>query len=61
MRTIALAVEQEFGERLGQLGLADAGRAEEQERAHRPVGILQSGARLADRSTATRPRRCARR
>ena len=30
-------VEQELGERLGQLGLADAGRPEEQERAERPV------------------------
>jgi hypothetical protein len=40
-RTIAvLVVEQEFGERLGQLGLADAGRAEEHERADRTVRIL---------------------
>jgi hypothetical protein len=33
-----LVVEQELGQRLGQLGLADTGRAEEQERAGRPVG-----------------------
>ncbi len=33
-------VEQEFGERLGQFGLADAGRAKEQERAERAVGVL---------------------
>src|SRR5207244_1696824 len=44
-----LVVEQEFGERLGELGLADAGRPEEQERAHRPVRILQPGARPAHR------------
>ena len=46
MRTMArLVVEQERGERLGQLGLADAGRAQEDERADRPVGVLQAGAR----------------
>ena len=49
MRTIAARiVEQEFGERLGQLGLADAGRAEEQEGAERAVGVLQAGAGAAD-------------
>ena len=37
------------GERLAQLGLADAGRAEEQERAGRPVRIRQARARAADR------------
>ena len=42
-----LVVEQEFRERLGQLRLADAGRAEEHERADRPVRILQAGARAA--------------
>jgi hypothetical protein len=48
MRTIAvLVVEQELGQRLGQLGLADAGGAEEQERADRPVRVLQPGARAA--------------
>ena len=45
----ALVVEQEAGQRLGQLGLADAGRAEEHERADRPVRILQPGARAAHR------------
>src|SRR6266851_2526358 len=34
-----LVVKEELGERLGQLGLADAGRPEEQERAGRPVGV----------------------
>ena len=38
-----LVVEQEVGQRLGQLGLADAGRAEEQERAGRPVGVGDAG------------------
>ena len=42
-------VEQEFGERLGQLGLADAGRAEEQEGAERAVRVLQARAGAADR------------
>ena len=45
----ALVVEQEFGQRLRELGLADAGRAEEHERADRPVRILQPGARPAHR------------
>ena len=44
-----LVVEQVFGQRLGQLGLADAGRAQEHERADRPVRILQAGARAAHR------------
>ena len=43
----ALVVEQEGGQRLGQLGLADARRSEEHERADRPVRILQAGARAA--------------
>ena len=42
-----LVVEQELGERLGELGLADAGRAEEQERSGRPVGVGDAGARAA--------------
>jgi hypothetical protein len=41
-------VEQELGQGLGQLGLADTGGAEEDERAHRPVRILQSGTSPAD-------------
>ena len=44
-----LVVEQIFRERLGQLGLADAGRAQEHERADRPVRVLQAGARAAHR------------
>ena len=43
-----LGAEHELGQRLGQLGLADAGGAEEDERADRPLGILQPGARAAD-------------
>ena len=42
-----LVVEEEFGERARELGFADAGRAEEDERADRPVLILQAGARAA--------------
>ena len=40
----ALVVEQELGERAAELGLADAGRAEEDERADRPVRVLEAGA-----------------
>ena len=43
-----LVVEQERGQRLGQLRLADAGGAEEHERADRPVRILQAGAGAAN-------------
>ena len=43
-----LVVEEELGQRPGQLGLADAGRAEEQERADRPVGVGQAGPAAAD-------------
>ena len=59
MRTIAsCAVEHELGQRARQLGLADAGRAEEQERADRPVGVLQArrasgAARCATAATAS--------
>jgi hypothetical protein len=54
-----VVVEQELGQRLGQFGLADAGRAEEQERAQRagsgPAGRRARGApRSARRSTACR-------
>ena len=50
IRTIASwRVEHELGQRAGQLGLADAGRAEEQERADRAVGVAQAGARAAQR------------
>ena len=44
-----LVVEQIFGQRLGQFGLADAGGAQEHERAHRAVRILQPGAGTAHR------------
>ena len=44
-----LVVEQELRQRLGQLGLADAGGAEEHERADRAVRILQAGAGAAHR------------
>ncbi len=44
-----VVVEQEAGERLGQLGLADARGAEEHERADRPVRVLQPGPGAPDR------------
>ena len=46
---VALAVKQRLGQRLAQLGLADAGGAEEQERADRPVRVLDARARPEDR------------
>ena len=45
-----LVVEEELGQRLGQLGLAHAGRPQEDERAARPLGILQAGTGAADRT-----------
>ena len=44
-----LAAEHELGQRLGQLGLAHAGRAEEEERADGPLRILQAHAGDLDR------------
>src|SRR3954471_22641796 len=44
-----LVAEEELGERARQLGLADAGRAEEHEGAGRALRILQAGARAPDR------------
>ncbi len=44
-----LAPEERLRERPGELGLADAGRAEEEEAPHRPVGVAEAGARAADR------------
>ncbi len=41
--------EEELGERLGQLGLTDAGRTGEDERTTRTARVLQTGARAADR------------
>ncbi len=43
-----LVVEQELGERAGELGLADAGRPHEDEAAERPVRILEAGASPPD-------------
>ena len=39
-----LAAEQDLGERAGQLGLADAGRAEEEEAPRRPVRVAETRA-----------------
>lgn len=44
-----LVTEEEFGERLGELGLTDTGRAGEDERATGPLRVLQTGSRTADR------------
>ena len=43
-----LGAEQELGERLGQLGLAHARRAQEDEAAGGALGVLQAGAAAAD-------------
>ena len=43
-----LVVEEEFGERLGELGLADAGGPDEEERAQGPVGVGEPGSVAAD-------------
>ena len=43
-----LVVEKKFGERSGQLGLADAGRAQENERADGPLRIGKAGAAAAN-------------
>ena len=44
-----LITEHGFRERLGQLGLTDAGRAEEQERTDRALGVAQADTAAADR------------
>ncbi len=44
-----LVVEHELGERAGELGLADTRRAEEDERADRPVRVLEPGPRAPQR------------
>ena len=50
IRTIAcVVVEEELRERPGELGLADAGRAEEQERAERPARVAEAGPGPPDR------------
>ena len=43
-----VVVEEVFRDGLGQLGLADARRSEEEERAQRPVFVVQTGPRAAD-------------
>ena len=45
----ALVAEQELGERLGGFGLPYARRAEEDERARRPLGVLEARTRPAYR------------
>ena len=44
-----LVVEEELGERARQLGLADPGRSEKDERAERAIRVLQTGARAPNR------------
>ena len=44
-----LGVEHELRERARELGLSHSGRPEEEERADRPVRVLQAGARAAQR------------
>ena len=44
-----VVTEQEVGQRLGQLGLTHTGRAGEDERAGRALGVLQPGAGTTDR------------
>ena len=46
---VLLIVKQRFGQRLGQLGLADAGRPEEEETADRPAGVRNAGAGAQNR------------
>ena len=43
-----LVAEHELGERLGEERFADAGRADEDERAHRALGVFEPGACAAD-------------
>ena len=45
-----LVTEEQLGKRLGKLGLAHAGRAEEDERPARALGVLEAGTGAADRS-----------
>jgi hypothetical protein len=39
-----VVVEEEFGERFGELGFADARGSEEDEASDRPVGVAEAGA-----------------
>jgi hypothetical protein len=45
----ALVVEEEVGQRLRQLGLADAGGAQEEEGSGGPIGVGDAGAAATDR------------
>src|SRR5207245_483821 len=45
-----LVAEEIFSQRPSELGLADTRRAEEHERAHRSLGVLESGAGAPDRA-----------
>ena len=45
-----LTAEHELGDRLGQLGLAHAGGAQEDERADGPLGVLEPGTSTPDRT-----------
>src|SRR5690606_40720408 len=51
-----LVVEQELGQRLGQLGLAHPGRTKEQERAGRPVRVADPGARSEEHTSELQSR-----
>ena len=51
-----LVVEQELGQRARDLGLSDAGRAEEEERTDGSVGVLEAGAGAAHRGRDRRDR-----
>ena len=44
-----LVTEEQLGESLGKLGLAHTGRAEEDERPARALGVLEAGTGTADR------------
>ena len=46
---VVLAVEEQLSQRAGQLGFADAGRAEENERTDRALGVFEAGAGADDR------------
>jgi hypothetical protein len=49
MSSWIIVAEEELGEGLRGLGLADTGRAQEYERTARPLRVLQTGAGAADR------------
>ena len=57
---MVLRIEQELGERLGELGLADAGRSQEQERAVRTLRVAEKrnddAIRLLSRAAELQPK-----